>query len=154
MVLQKVNLFQSLVKYDLCNHFILPNCFILGGLINARRRARGDGGRDLFPVRNYPGEVIPKLFTTYSPSYKKSYFYRACNNYNVLRRLFDLDEYDFRSPRRILSLFSYDYGGLVIPFIQLKIIKFHYFFFLHIFYFFYIHSFSLHLFYFIFLYFH
>ena len=43
----------NLVKYDLCNHFILPNFFILGCLVSARRRTRGDGGKDLVPVRNY-----------------------------------------------------------------------------------------------------
>ena len=103
----------NLVKYDLCNHFVLPNFFVPGCLINARRRARGDGGRDLVPVRNFPGDIIPKLFPTYSPSFKKSYFYRATFNYNALRRLFDLDSYGFRRLRRVLSLFSYEHDGLV-----------------------------------------
>ena len=105
----------NLVKYDLCNHFILPIFFVPGCLISLRRRTRGDGGRDLVPVRNFPGDIIPKLFLTYSPSFKKSYFYRATYNFNCLRRLFDLDSYGFRDRRRILSMFSYDAGGLVRP---------------------------------------
>ena len=103
----------NLVKYDLCNDFILPTFFVPGCLINARMRARGDGGRDLVPVRNFPGDIIPKLFTTYSPSFKKSYFYKATFNYNTLRCLFDLDSYGFRRLRRVLSLFSYEHDGLV-----------------------------------------
>ena len=103
----------NLVKYDLCNHFILPNFFVPGCLINVRRRTRGDGGRDLVPVRNFPGDIIPKPFLTYSPSFKKSYFYRATCNFNALRRVIDLDVYGFRDLRRALSLFAYDAGGLV-----------------------------------------
>jgi hypothetical protein len=105
----------NLVKYDLCNHYIFPCFFVAGCLLRARRRGRGDGGRDLVPVQNYPGEVFPKPFITYSPSFKKSYFYRATCNYNALRRIIDLDTYGFRDLRRVLSLFDYNNHGLFTP---------------------------------------
>ena len=104
----------GLVKYQMCAHFTVPNFCVLSSELNLRRRVRGDAGRDLVLVRNYPGDIHFIPFPTFSPSFKKSYFYRAVHNYNILRRIFDLDCYSFRDLRRVLSWFNYDLGGFIV----------------------------------------
>ena len=104
----------NLVKYLLCTHYVLQDFCVFGNQLRVRRGGRGDSARDLVLVRNFPGDSVPKLFTTFSPSYKKSYFYRVVFNYNVLRRSIDLDSHNFRVLRRVIGLFAFDSGGLVV----------------------------------------
>ena len=103
----------SLVKYMMCAHYVLPEFFVFSRQLNLRRGGRGDTSRDLVLVRNYPGDTLPKTFSTFSPSFKKFFLYRAVYNYNAMRRIFDLDGYRFRDMRRVLSLFEFDNDGLV-----------------------------------------
>ena len=72
----------------------------------------GDTSRDMVPVRNFPGDPSPKTFKTFSPCFKKSFFYRAIHNYNILRRVIDLDSSQFRDLRRVISLFRFGVDGL------------------------------------------
>ena len=104
----------SLLKYQLCSHYILPGFFAAGCEIGGRRGTRGDRARDLVLVRNYNTDNHPTLFKTHSPSFKKSFFYRALFNYNILRREIDLDAFSFRDLRRVISLYSFDDVGFVI----------------------------------------
>ena len=87
---------------------------MLSSELKLRRRERGDAGRDMVLVRNFPRDTYFKPFLTISPSFKKTFFYRAVYNYNALRRVIDLDSYRFRDLRRVLSWFEYDASGLVI----------------------------------------
>lgn len=98
----------NLLKYVLHAHFILPGFCVLQHQLHLRRSLRSDTGRDLVLVRNYPGDNSLHQFSTISPSFKKSFFFRATSNYNTLRRIIDLDQYCFSDLRRILSLFFYD----------------------------------------------
>ena len=105
----------SLVKYFMCAHFTLPGFFVFPSELCLRRGGRGGVGRDLVLVRNFPGDNLPKQFSTFSPSFKKSFYFRASHNYNSLRRHADLDMYSFRDLRRILSLYAFDsVTGLLI----------------------------------------
>ena len=104
----------SLVKYMMCAHFVVPNFCIYSSELKLRRGQRRDAGRDLVLVRNFPGDTSFKPFSTISPTFKKSFFYRAVHNYNFLRQTIDLDAYSFRDLRRVLSWFEYDLGGLIL----------------------------------------
>ena len=104
----------NLLKYLMCAHFCFADFCVFQDALPLRRGRRGDTGRDLVLVRNYLGDNSPKLFITISPSFKKSFFFRATYNYNSLRRHIDLDGFSFRELRRVLSLFNYDACGLVV----------------------------------------
>ena len=104
----------SLVKYVMCANFSVPNFCVLSSQLCLRRRQRGDAGRDLVLVRNFLVDTSFIPFSTISPSFKKSFFYRAVHNYNMLRRVVDLDCYSFRDLRRILSWFEFDTGGFLV----------------------------------------
>ena len=88
--------------------------WFFGFEVQNRRSHRGDMGNKLVLVRNFPTDFQPTLFKTHSQSFKKSYFYRAVYNYNLLRRYVDQDSYSFTDLRCILSLFNYDTFGFVI----------------------------------------
>ena len=103
----------NLMKYIYSAHFMLPNFCVFSFELPLRRGRRADVGRDLVLIRNFPGENFPKPFSTFSPSFKKSYLYRATYNYNILRRHIDLDQFSFRDLRRVLSLYNYDSSGFV-----------------------------------------
>jgi hypothetical protein len=105
----------SLVKYSLSAHYVLSGFVCYGSDLRTRRGGRGDTARDFVLVRNYFGDTFPTPFTTHSASFKKSFFYRSAYNYNVLRRLIDLDSYSFSDLRRVLSLFAFDDSGFVVP---------------------------------------
>ena len=104
----------SLVKYIMCAHFSVPNFCVFSSELRLRRRERGDAGRDLVLVRNYLGDTTFIPFPTISSSFKKSFFFRAVYNYNMLRRVIDMDCYSFRDLRRILSWFEFDSSGLMV----------------------------------------
>ena len=93
---------------------MLSGFIALGSELDTRRSNRRDRGRDLVLVRNYPTDLLPTVFKTHSPSFKKSFFYRTVYNYNIVRRSVDLDSYSFKDLRSVLSLFDYDVLGLIL----------------------------------------
>ena len=93
---------------------MLSGFIALGSELDTRRSTRGDRGRDLVLVRNYPTDLLPTFFKTHSPSFKKSFFYRTVFNYNIIRRSIDMDSYSFKDLRCVLSLFDYDGSGLLL----------------------------------------
>jgi hypothetical protein len=103
----------NLVKFTLSSHFILPGFFCYATELPTRRSGRGGTARDLVLVKNYPFFNQITTFNTYSPSFKKSFLFRAVTNFNIFRRIFDLDSFYFKSLRKALSLFSYNAEGIV-----------------------------------------
>ena len=92
----------NILKYHLCSHYVLSGFVALGTEIDTRRSSRGDRGRDLVLCRNYFTDLQHTRFITHSPSFKKSFFYRAVYNYNIIRRSIDMDSYSFKGLRCVL----------------------------------------------------
>ena len=104
----------NLQKYLFGQHFMLQGFYCFGTELATRRSARRDTARDLLLLRNYPTDLEIKTFRGFSPSFKKSFLFRAITNYNHFRREIDLDSFYFIQLRRVLSLFNYDINGIII----------------------------------------
>ena len=102
-----------LLKYVLGSHYVLPGFVAFSTEIRGRRSRRGGRDRDLVLVRNFPTDQNSIPFRTISASFKKSFFYRGVQNYNLLRREVDLDQYSFTTLRAVLCLYNYDSSGIL-----------------------------------------
>ena len=105
----------NLHKYILQCHFFVPGFFCFGFDLGRRRSARRNTADDVILIRNFPTDGQITTFPRFSPSFKKSFLFRAITNFNHFRRVFDLDSFTFKQLRLVISLFDFDCSGIVIP---------------------------------------
>ena len=98
----------NLQKYILECNFFVPGFFCFVFELGRWRSARSNTVDDIILIRNFPtnGQITP--FPRFSPSFKKSFLFRAITNFNHFRRVFELDSFTFKQLRQVISLFDFD----------------------------------------------
>ena len=107
------NALVTFMKIHLGCFHVLPNFYCFKNDFDLRLSHRLDTGNDIVPLR-MPIYVQARVgpMRIYSSSFKTSFFYHVCNNYNALRQ-YDLDELSYPQLRALFRLFGANNGGLV-----------------------------------------
>lgn len=104
----------SLYKYLLQSHYFHTQYFCWGFETGLRHSERCDTKNDLFIVRCYPTDRVPKPITSFSASFKSSFLFRSVKNYNIIRRGLVFDEFTFSNLKTIFSYCTFSPGGIFV----------------------------------------
>lgn len=89
-------------------------CICFGDMLQTRRSARLDGSKDLVILRNNnQANSAPLPLTPRCERFKISFIYRTVSNYNMVRKLIDIDQFSAQNLRKLFSLLHVDDSGLV-----------------------------------------
>jgi hypothetical protein len=102
----------SFMKMHLGSMHVQPGYFCFRHELRTRTSNRL--ANNFVVLRNYQDDAYSRPISVYSPSFKKSYFYRVVSNYNSLQCEYDLDSFSFSKLKKFLQLLNYDGGGLVV----------------------------------------